>query len=89
MCGHYTWNNGVSGRGDVGFDIHPELRDAVTKTETDIKVLINQNLAAVGRTEATTAFTDGCSGLRRILAGAGVTDLPFLTGFTSASDFST
>jgi hypothetical protein len=59
---------------------------AVTKTETDIKVLINQNLDAVGRTEETTlrAFTDGCSGLRRILAGAGVTDLPFLTGFTSA-----
>ncbi len=53
---------------------------AVTKTETDIKVLINQNLDAVGRTEETTltAFTDGCSGLRRILAGAGVTDLPFL-----------
>ncbi len=56
---------------------------AVTKTETDIKALINQNLDAVGRTEETTltAFTDGCSGLRRILAGAGVTDLPFLDWF--------
>ena len=53
---------------------------AVAKTETDIKALINQNLDAVGRTEETTltAFTDGCSGLRRILADAGVTDLPFL-----------
>ena len=28
-----------------------------------------------------TAFTDGCSGLRRILADAGVTDLPFLDWF--------
>ena len=56
---------------------------AVVKTETDIKALINRNLDAVGRTEETTltAFTDGCSGLRRILADAGVTDLPFLDWF--------
>jgi hypothetical protein len=56
---------------------------AVAKAETDIKVLINRNLDAVGRTGETalTAFTDGCSGLRRILADAGVTDLPFLDWF--------
>ena len=56
---------------------------AVAKAETDIKALINRNLDAVGRTEETalTAFTDGCSGLRRILADAGVTDLPFLDWF--------
>jgi hypothetical protein len=35
---------------------------AVAKAETDIKVLINRSLDAVGRTENTalTAFTDGC-----------------------------
>ena len=56
---------------------------AVAKTDTDIKVLISRNLDAVGRTEGTalTAFTDGCPGLRRILADAGVTELPILDWF--------
>ena len=56
---------------------------AVAKAESDLKVLINRNLDAVGRTEHTalTAFTDGCSGLRRILADAGVTTAPFLDWF--------
>jgi hypothetical protein len=56
---------------------------AVAKSDTDIKVLINRNLDAVGRTEHTalTAFTDGCPGLRRILADAGVTAAPFLDWF--------
>ena len=47
---------------------------------TDIKVLINRSLDAVGRTGETelTAFTDGCSGLRNILADAGVTTAPIL-----------
>jgi hypothetical protein len=56
---------------------------AVAKAETDIKVLINRGLDAVGRTEETvlTAFTDGCSGLRRILADAGVTEAPMLDWF--------
>ena len=56
---------------------------AVAKADTDIKVLISRSLDAVGRTEDTvlTAFTDGCSGLRRILADAGVTDLPILDWF--------
>ncbi|MFL5286672.1 MAG: hypothetical protein ACJ8AW_38290, partial [Rhodopila sp.] len=49
----------------------------------DIKVLIRRSLDAVGRTEDTalTAFTDGCSGLRRILAEAGVTEAPKLDWF--------
>jgi hypothetical protein len=56
---------------------------AVAKADTDIKALIQRSLDAVGRTEATmlTAFTDGCSGLRRILADAGVTETPTLDWF--------
>src|SRR6202051_365638 len=56
---------------------------AVAKADTDIKVLIRRNLDAVGRTESTklTAFTDGCPGLRRILADSGVTTAPFLDWF--------
>ena len=46
-------------------------------------MLIGRNLDAVGRTESTalTAFTDGCPGLRRILADAGVAELPILDWF--------
>ena len=64
---------------------------AVAKADTDVKVLICRNLDAVGRTEDTvlTAFTDGCPGLRRILADAGVTERRFLTGSTSVCGFST
>ena len=56
---------------------------AVARADTDIKVLIRRSLDAVGRTEDTalTAFTDGCSGLRRILADAGVTETPVLDWF--------
>jgi hypothetical protein len=56
---------------------------AVAKAGTDVKALINRNLDAVGRTEHTalTAFTDGCAGLRRILADAGVTTAPMLDWF--------
>jgi hypothetical protein len=56
---------------------------AVAKTKTDVKGLLNRNLDAVGRTRDTvlTAFTDGCSGLRRILADAGVTEAPMLDWF--------
>jgi hypothetical protein len=56
---------------------------SVVRAGTDIKVLINRNLDAVGRTRETvlTAFTDGCSGLRNILADAGVTTAPFLDWF--------
>jgi hypothetical protein len=56
---------------------------AVAKSDTDIKALIGRSLDAVGRTEDTvlTAFTDGCSGLRCILADAGVAELPMLDWF--------
>jgi hypothetical protein len=56
---------------------------AVAKADTDIKALIRRNLDAVGRTEDTvlTAFTDGCSALRHILADAGVTEVPILDWF--------
>ena len=56
---------------------------AVTKADTDIKVLIRRSLDALGRSEDTvlTAFTDGCSGLRHILAEAGVTETPILDWF--------
>jgi hypothetical protein len=56
---------------------------AAAKADTDINVLIQRSLDAVRRTEDTalTAFTDGCSGLRRILADAGVTELPILDWF--------
>ncbi len=56
---------------------------AVAGSDTDIKVIIGRNLDAVGRTEGTalTAFTDGCPGLRRILADAGIAELPILDWF--------
>jgi hypothetical protein len=56
---------------------------AVAKADTDIKALIHRSLDAVGRTADTvlTAFTDGCSGLRSILAEAGVTETPILDWF--------
>jgi hypothetical protein len=56
---------------------------AVAKAGTDIEGLIRRNLDAVGGTGGTmlTAFTDGCPGLRRILAGAGVTEPPILDWF--------
>jgi len=60
-----------------------QIFGAVAKADTDIKVLIRRSLEAIGRTEETvlTAFTDGCSGLRRILADAGVTEAPMLDWF--------
>jgi len=56
---------------------------AVAKAGTDIQALISRSLDAVGRTgnTALTAFTDGCPGLRRILADAGVTTPPMLDWF--------
>jgi len=56
---------------------------AVAKADTDIKALTRRNLDAVGRTDDTelTAFTDGCPGLRRILADAGVAEPPILDWF--------
>jgi len=56
---------------------------AIARSETAIAVLIRRNLDAVGRTKDTalTAFTDGCPGLRRILADAGIDDPPILDWF--------
>ena len=56
---------------------------AVVSADTDIEELIRRNLDAVGRTKdtAVTAFTDGCPGLRSILADAGVVGPPILDWF--------
>ncbi len=56
---------------------------AVANAGTDIVPLIRRTLDALGRTgdTALTAFTDGCSGLRAILAAAGVTGPPSLDWF--------
>jgi hypothetical protein len=51
---------------------------AVARSDTEIAALIRRSLYALGRTgdTALTAFTGGCSGLRRILADAGSTEAP-------------
>ena len=56
---------------------------AVVRADTDIDGLIRRKLDAVGRTKdtAVTAFTDGCPGLRGILADAGVVGPPILDWF--------
>jgi hypothetical protein len=56
---------------------------AVARTDTDIAALIRRNLETMGQTDDTelTAFTDGCPGLRSILADAGVTKPPILDWF--------
>ena len=56
---------------------------AVARTDTDLAVLIRRNLETVGRIDGTelTAFTDGCPGLRSILADAGVTNPPIADWF--------
>ncbi len=56
---------------------------AVTRAETGITALIQRALETVGRTDTTkvTALTDGCSGLRTVLANAGVTKPPILDWF--------
>ncbi len=56
---------------------------AVANAGTDIAALIRRTLDTLGRTSDTalTAFTDGCSGLRTILAAAGVASPPSLDWF--------
>jgi hypothetical protein len=56
---------------------------AVAKAGTNLEGLIRKNLEAVGGHTKTllTAFTDGCPGLRGILAGAGVLEPPILDWF--------
>jgi len=60
-----------------------QIFGAVAKAGTDIQALIRRTLDAVGRTKdmALTTFTDGCPGLRCILADAGVTTRPMLDWF--------
>jgi hypothetical protein len=56
---------------------------AVVRADTDIVALIGRKLEAVGRNGDTelTGFTDGCPGLRSILATAGVANPPILDWF--------
>ena len=56
---------------------------AVAGSETDLVALIGRTLNSVGRTGSTvlTGFTDGCAGLRSILAAAAVTAPPILDWF--------
>src|SRR4051794_10541117 len=60
-----------------------QLFGAVANAGTDIVALIQRTLDTMGRTSDTepTAFTDGCSSMRSILAEAGVTDPPILDWF--------
>jgi hypothetical protein len=60
-----------------------QIFGAVTRAETDINMLIRRALETLGRTDTTevTAFTDGCPGLRVVLANAGVTKPPILDWF--------
>ncbi len=56
---------------------------AVANAGTDIVALIRRILDVLGRTDDTalTAFTDGCSGLRAILAAAGIAGPPIADWF--------
>ena len=58
---------------------------AVANAGTDVVALIRRTLDALGRIgdTALTAFTDGCSGLRAILAAAGVMGPPNADGYQS------
>src|SRR5829696_4279660 len=60
-----------------------QLFGAVANAGTDIVALIRRTLDTMGRTSDTelSAFTDGCSSMRSILAEAGVTDPPILDWF--------
>jgi len=62
---------------------------AVAKSDTDISVLLSQNLGVAGRAAATvvTAFTDGCPGLRTVLVNAGIPTPPILDWFHLAMRF--
>jgi hypothetical protein len=60
-----------------------QVFSSVSRAETDITALIKRTLETGGRTDATevTAFTDGCPGLRAVLANAGVMKPPVLDWF--------
>ena len=60
-----------------------QVFSAVAKAGTDVAALIRRTLDALARTGETAlaAFTDGCPGLRSILAAAGVAGPPILDWF--------
>jgi hypothetical protein len=60
-----------------------QVFSAVTRADTDITALIRRTIETGGGNDDTevTAFTDGCPGLRTILANAGVTKPPILDWF--------
>jgi hypothetical protein len=62
---------------------------AVAKSDTDISALLRQKLDVAGQAAATvvTAFTDGCPGLRTVLANAGIPTPPILDWFHLAMRF--
>src|SRR5690242_9329167 len=61
----------------------PVVFAAVARTDTEVEALIRRSLKEIGQTADTTltAFTDGCPGLRAILAEAGIAEPPFLDWF--------
>ena len=71
------------GNAEVSKGGNRQVFGAVANAGPDIVALIRRTLGVVGRTgdTALTAFTDGCSGLRAILAAAGVTGPPSLDWF--------
>ena len=71
------------GNAEASKDGSRQVFGAVANAGTDIVALIRRTLDALGCTGATalTAFTDGCSGLRAILAAAGVTGPPIADWF--------
>jgi hypothetical protein len=63
-----------------------QVFDAVARADTDLIALLQRKLDTVGRTDITevTAFTDGCPGLRAVLANGGVMKPPVLDWFNIA-----
>jgi len=61
-------------------DAGRQVFGALARSETDLTALIQRTLETVGRSDTTevTAFTDGCPGLRAVLANAGVAKPPTL-----------
>ena len=71
------------GNAELPGDGGRQVFGAVANAGADIVALIRRTLDALGRTSNTalTAFTDGCSGLRAILAAAGIAGPPIADWF--------
>ena len=71
------------GNAEASKDGSRQVFGAVANADTDIVALIRRTLDILGRTGATapTAFTDGCPGLRAILAAAGIAGPPIADWF--------